>query len=329
MQGRWSWGNERPSDIELATASRQSFTSVEVSKLAVLLALSWSATVLVLICVFTIPLKIGRAIFMLLNIPPHDPLGFVLGEIVMFACLYAVCFVFNTNFNLKRWVTKFKSPTSYKLFAVSLSVALWFAVTPSFLGDVYFSWFPLDEPSAFGTISTRRWCTGFLVLHAWAASCYYEVYSVDFWIDIGLLNPQNQRNRGAHDAAGDLSAWQGRQGKVAKFYSQLFNVISCWEWESVDKTVLLEEFATPIALKFGIARFMPFFAAEIFGGGVLLYRVSSLVTICLLLTFSYQEALNTWFTKVHKVAKDDLYLIGERLINYKDQKSATEDVASE
>mmetsp|Transcript_10031 Transcript_10031/g.14918 ORF Transcript_10031/g.14918 Transcript_10031/m.14918 type:complete len:1046 (+) Transcript_10031:74-3211(+) len=324
VQGRWSWGNERPSDIELATASRKIFTSKEVSKLAVLLALSWTATVLVLICVFTVPLKIGRAIFELLNISPHDPLGFVLGEIVMFACLYAVWYVLNTEFMLKRWIMNFKPPTSYKLFSVSLSMALWFAVTPSFLGDIYFSWCPPDESIDFGTVSMRRWCTGFLILHAWAASCYYEVYSVDFWIDIGLVNPQNQRNRGAQDVNGVLSAWQGRQGKVGKFYTQLYNVFSCWEWESVDKTVLLKEFATPIALRFGITRCIPSFVGEIFGGGVLLYRVLSFITICVLLTVSYQEALKTWFARVHKVAKDDLYLIGERLINYRDPKNASE-----
>merc|ERR1711935_1292563 len=63
--------------------------------------------------------------------------------------------------------------------------------------------------------------------------------------------PPNGNAHGRNDAnEGDGAArrgWQGKTARVAQFFSVWRSVLVDWEWEYVDRTSLLDEFARPIA----------------------------------------------------------------------------------
>eukprot|EP00547_Thalassionema_nitzschioides_P010195 CAMPEP_0194224826 /NCGR_PEP_ID=MMETSP0156-20130528/38247_1 /TAXON_ID=33649 /ORGANISM="Thalassionema nitzschioides, Strain L26-B" /LENGTH=1037 /DNA_ID=CAMNT_0038956545 /DNA_START=119 /DNA_END=3229 /DNA_ORIENTATION=- len=91
VQGRWAWGNESKSSIELGVAVRRNFfyhcnskaKSVYLVCMVILVfVLSWVSITLLLIVSLSAPLTIGRMVMVLLRIPRsyiHDPAAFAIG----------------------------------------------------------------------------------------------------------------------------------------------------------------------------------------------------------------------------------------------------------
>lgn len=50
------------------------------------------------------------------------------------------------------------------------------------------------------------------------------------------------------------------------------------------------------------------------------FRIFSLITVSLQLVMMFQEPLKCWFEKAHRAARDDRYLIGETLLNWKEKE---------
>ena len=63
-------------------------------------------------------------------------------------------------------------------------------------------------------------------------------------------NNRNARGAAAENAEevadGQIRGWQGKNGRIAKFFGVWKSVLFQWEWDSVDKVPLLEDFALPI-----------------------------------------------------------------------------------
>ena len=102
------------------------------------------------------------------------------------------------------------------------------------------------------------WLTGTVLLNTWACLCSLSVFTKDFWVNVGNgmleVEGDNRRDREENAAAaqedGDDGAgpgWQGKDGRMARFFAALKSVFSRWEWETVDHVVLLVECAIPVS----------------------------------------------------------------------------------
>lgn len=134
--------------------------------------------------------------------------------------------------------------------------------------------------------------------------------------------------------------WQGNDGRVQQFSEVIFSVLARWEWDKVEHVPLLEEFAVPIVRQLSLSLMVPLlvsfavtssvniFLANsyhesnepfFFGGSfrLLVYRLVAVITMSLQIAGGFQKPLQRWFDAVHKAARDDRYLIGEILLNYK------------
>lgn len=311
-QGRWSWDNERASNIERSTARRDKFGAKEWPKLFLLGIFAWCATVTTIFCSFIIPLHLGRALFSLVNISPHDPFGFVVGASICGVIIYILHLVTTSGMDIKSWLGSFTLPPSGKLLVFAYSLTGWFLCIPLLLGGLYHCLFPLDVLASTSRVLfvARLWSIGSILLHSWSALCYIDFFREEFWYEMGFLN---QRNR-AHRGRNSWKDWQGRYGKISRFYVQVFTILSSWQWDQVNRLELADNFVTPV-LKNVITTFLV--AQSLSIHSLFMCRLCSLISVSLQLAFHHEEAVKAWCVKMHKIAKDDLYLIGEKLVNYK------------
>jgi hypothetical protein len=131
-------------------------------------------------------------------------------------------------------------------------------------------WFAREESLVDVGAFLLCWLLGMVVLNTWAFLAFFSVFTKSFWTNIGngILEPPvdeigpadpprndgNGRNRDGDifEEAGEVvgapyRGWQGKGGRVARFFNIWRAVFLEWEWERVDKTSLLEEFARPAA----------------------------------------------------------------------------------
>ena len=301
-QGRWSWHDETPSIIERATAHRTPITPKQWPKVALLLLSSWVTTVSIVFFGLTAPLNTGRLLFNLFNIHPHDPIGFVIGSLLLGGIFFIAYSINCTKANFGGWIKNFRVPPIAKIAVVLLSLVTWFMAIPFFIGCIYCSWLPFEWNTA------RIWAIGSIIFHTWTALCYFEIFTIQFWENVGVLHVRNLPQN-------EVGLWQGRRGHIGTFYQNLREIVIRWEWDKVDRVTLLDNFAVPIALNISFAHIIPTMIAFI-TDSVMYYRIFSTVMICSQVAFYRQDNLRTWFAKMEKVARDDLYLIGETLVNY-------------
>jgi len=211
------------------------------------------------------------------------------------------------------------------------------------------------------------WHVGFILFHCWAAICYTGVFTKDFWMRFrGALeaNENAQNAAGAANGAANNAAngagnfdennqndgvgiapnnhhlqWQGENGKIGQFLSVIIPVFSNWEWDKVDRDILLDEVLLPITKQLLMTLFSPvvilFISVQLqrlclglrpngldqsFAGNgstnMILFRLLSIFMILIQIGSVFKAPLKKWLQVAHMTARDDRYLVGETLLNY-------------
>ena len=382
VQGRWAWGTEKKSTIEWSVANRTPFKISErhrrplglMLKVVGLFVLSWVAITSTILGLISTPLAFGRSFYYLFRIPErfiHDPLAFCIGGSIFFPL--SSLMIRSTNLvddrptkSLRDWISRFSLPPRQKLLVVLESFILWALIAPLTLGALYeivfvktSKWFGREEPLVDVSSLLLSWLVGAVILNIWALFAYNSVFTKEFWVNIGngILEPPDENipgnlanNNGAAGDDDDVDGnnegngldWQGKRGRVAVFFGIWRSIILNWEWESVDRVGLLQEFARPITKQIasalvGSSLFWQFnltmaplllqagkggFFVPLFGlverslFRMILFRICTIIHVTVQLCSAFRGRIQGWFQLVHEAARDDRYLIGEILMNY-------------
>ena len=356
VQGHWAWGNERKSTIEEGVAMRNVFfgpgiscikSAQLVSKVLLLLLLSWMAIVTVSIVGLSAPLVTGRLAFMLFRLPDkyvHDLFAFGIG----LSTLSIIVSAFSHETVINRWslattLRSIRDPPRRKAEVIMQALFLWFLVVPCSLGLLYEMLvlksidFLGSAPVHVATCMLKNWGLGFILLHLWAYLCFKSAFTKQFWLNIGNAafeadgenvdlpnaNPPGEVNLN--------TSWQGSEnGRIARFFDVVCDAVVRGNWDRVDPDVLLVECVFPIAQTVIVALCLPLLSCGIivailhltenqsllWGKSPLLLQSLCAFTICMQSLLVFHDELWQWFEVAHKAARDDRYLIGEVLLNY-------------
>ena len=370
-----------------STLARWGTAVYMTTKLVFVAVLSWCAFSVVLVLGMIAPLVLGRFVFFLLQLPDrchHDPLAVFVGVLMLSFAAYhlAVC-VPGKAYELLvvpwSWLLSFRPPPrgSDKALVVFKAISLWFAIFPILVGLSYQLFF-IEAPTSWHRAAYIKgidlkslglaWGVGSLLLNTWAILCYLAAFRKVFWLDLFFENidepdrvvPEpaanednidNDRteNNGANELAKDWSLpWQGGNGRIACFFRTLLSVVGRWEWDKVDKVVLLRAVSFPVFRQLLITLFGPILAhlslasvlsmvtrghsttdiafpliglVEKAAYRKFFYRCFVLTTIATQLSVLFRGSLKRWFSAAHKAARDERYLIGEVLLNFDSQMS--------
>jgi hypothetical protein len=107
--GRWAWGEEEPGAIELQVAPRVCVPSLRWVRIALLVAVSWIAVLVILALCTVFPLLYGRLLLRAMGMPAwtkHDVLAMILGihEVLSYAQRLWL--------GLENWWRKLRDPCS-------------------------------------------------------------------------------------------------------------------------------------------------------------------------------------------------------------------------
>mmetsp|Transcript_130956 Transcript_130956/g.195115 ORF Transcript_130956/g.195115 Transcript_130956/m.195115 type:complete len:1312 (-) Transcript_130956:39-3974(-) len=346
-----------------------------ILKVVSLLVLSWFAITLAVLLMFGVPLAVGRSLYHLFRIPPHyihDPLAFSMGGCLVFPMISLLYKRFGDEQesplrHIRAFFARLRPPPRQKMLVAIEALVLWMLIAPVALGVSYEiavvksrAWFGREEPLADVKSVLFCWLVGTVVLHTWAFLAYFNVFTRTFWANIGngILEPPVDENgiavaRNNRDERNDAEEgteldglperpWQGKRGRVDRFFNVWLTILTSWDWSTVDKTCLLEEFSRPItkqvasalvgsSLSYQFSLFaVPLFAKFVEGGvfvpffgvverGLLkmvLFRICMAVHVLVQLGSASRGRLEIWFQAAHDAARDDRYLTGEILMNY-------------
>lgn len=369
-QGRWAWSNERKSVIEEGVACRTPFRTVHherwsvglLLRIATLLVVSWVAVTVTVVALLTAPLAVGRCFHYLLRIPRyyvHDPFAFCIGAVLFFPT--STMLIQSTKdgnerclSRIRKWLFRLNLPPFRKLCILAEACLLWFVISPTMLGVAYevlfikpAKWFEGPNSPICWNDAFLLWISGSAILNTWSFLLYFECFTKQFWANVGngiLEPPDDARHADDRDnfRNWDGKSWQGRHGRVAQFYGIWLRVFQNWEWDTIDKTLLLEDFARPVArelasaligssLSFQILLYLvsmafPVWGKEItfplfgsigqFGFRLSAYRFCVVAHVLFQLASSFRCSIDGWFEAAHEAARDDRYLVGEMLLNY-------------
>jgi len=359
VQGRWAWGSEKKSAIEYGVAARRPFFGKDQTwtekasmslKLLILAVLSWLVGTILLFVSVTTPLIVGRTIFYVLRVPErwiHDPLGFGLGFMVVFPLVrkLACAIVAHRGSQLQRllaWIARFHAPPLHKAGVLLCTAMLWFGLAPLLLGFAYelafvksIDWFAATEPLVpRSETMSLTWSVGALLLYTWTDGCILGVFTRRYRVFVleGHEDPveENADNEEAPAWAGAgerrvMSPWQGKHGRMARFFDTWKAVITNWEWDKVDEVTLLRECAFPVIFELLWTLLYPLASL-----GVLIWQfplvsgwtravvVRSVLAMmcCFEVSSVWKGQLLSWFESAHKTARNDLFLIGETLMDF-------------
>jgi len=377
VQGRWAWAKERKSLIEASVAERTPFRSSSkeprsvylMTKVVILIILSWFAVIFTGLAILSCPLAVGRSFYHLLRIPQkyiHDPLAFCIGAGFFFPTVSLLIRSVNAvDENLfqrcRQWLVRFRRPPTRKILVVLESILLWVAVAPLALGLSYEfavvkspKWFSREEAFLDWKTLAISWFMGTIVLNTWSFLLYFKFFTRQFWSNVGngILEPPlnedgnpnpNARINNREDANTENELiWQGKQGRAAMFFKIWRSVLVDWEWDSVDRTILIDEFARPTtreiasalvgsSLSYQLALYAVIAIFKVQQGGFtlpllgfvelgifrnFLFRFCMAVHVLFQIGSRSRTNMDRWFEAAHEAARDDRYLIGELLMNY-------------
>lgn len=359
VQGRWAYRSERKSDVERSVACRQPFFQTDdntlskcamTCKIVTMLLLSWIATTTLLCAVFLGPLFAGRLVYSILRIPDkwvHDPTAFLIGFLMVFppTVIVARSIARSEGSVWKRiqsWARQFRLPPWRKSLVLFETAILFFGLSPLLLGVAYdlafikpLDWFAGHEIDVDLKSLVASWATGGLLLYVWSFLCLRGVLTRRFRIFLvegremaEEENPANARAAAWQNVGGRLRlTWQGEYGRMAQFLEIVHAVIVNWEFDRVDKNVLLHYVAIPVfvGLSWIVAIPMSFVYLSMWKWDNLSPLIRAVTTRVLLgsslvlqILRIWGDQVGVWFEKVHATARDDLYLVGEVLQNFEE-----------
>ena len=351
VQGRWAWGSEKKSKIENSVAVRRPFFGSNQSvahALSVLLKLlglagsSWLAVSTVLFVVAATPLFVGRSLYCVFRVPTswvHDPLAFGLGFTIVFPLLKRVANLFVANdrpiyARLRAWISRLHAPPLHKAYVLMATSVCWFGVAPLLLGACYdiafiksLDWFDGKQPFHDTHASFWSWMEGTVLLYIWAELCIFGAFTRNYRVFAPDGPVQHADEEHDANSSDQRSSWQGKNGRVARFWGVWKSVLQGWEWDQVDEVVLLRECSIPIVTELLYALLLPILVYGIclfqfpFLSGFtrsVIARSGLALTCCVRVSRAWKDQLRNFFRVLHKTARDDLYLIGEVLINHGD-----------
>jgi E3 ubiquitin-protein ligase MARCH6 len=226
------------------------------------------------------------------------------------------------------------------------------------------TWFAGQEPLIDWKFLAVSWLMGIVMLNTWSFLLYFEFFTRRFWKNVGngileppvednaLLNVQGNndgRNVGAAAAADnnqaehrEMESWHGKHGRVARYFHTWQAVLDGWQWDIVDKTVLLDDFTRPVAKQLASALLGSFLSFQVLhillisvfstqedginmpllgviGTGTVnqfVLRFCMTVHIAVQIIANSQESILCAFEIAHEAARDDRYLVGELLMNF-------------
>jgi len=376
VQGRWAWAKERKSLVEESVAERTTFRTSSkgrrpinlIAKVIILIFLSWVAIIVTGLAILSLPLLVGRSFYYLLRIPEeyiHDPFAFCFGAGIFFPTVSLLTRSLNAtkeslSQRCRQWMARFRRPPTGKFLIILETFLLWIVIAPLTFGLSYElvfvtspKWFSREEVFLVDvkTFATS-WLMGSVVLNTWSYLLYFKFFTRRFWTNIGngILEPPfnedgnpnpNARNRDDINAENAL-VWQGKRGRVAKFFKILRSILIDWEWDSVDRTLLIDDFALPATKEIASTlvgsclsyRLLLYIIVLIFKSqqdgvtlpllGFVEHGVSRkfLFRLCMSIHLLFQigsrsrARIDRWFEAAHEAARDDRYLVGEILMNY-------------
>jgi len=208
VQGRWSWGKEKPSATELGVAYRKPVFSGGASFIAVLtilakffflVSISWIGITVLICSGLSTPLLIGRSAMLLLQLPEkyhHDPFALAIGLAVICPTLVTISHFMKGEVDAfaraRLWVSSFSLPPRRKALTVVAAFVLWFFLAPLLVGSMYNLLF-FTSNASFATENSfsildrsfsRTIPSGFLLLNVWAAMCYTNAFTRHFWYSL-------------------------------------------------------------------------------------------------------------------------------------------------
>jgi E3 ubiquitin-protein ligase MARCH6 len=346
-----------------------------ILRISSLLCLSWMAITMMAMALVTVPLAVGRSFYFLLRVPHdyiHDPLAFCIGSGLFFPLASilsrSTSGVDETlSQHIRLWKSKFTYPPRQKLQVTAEAFFLWCLVAPSMLGLLYdvtfvksIQWFAREEKLFDWGSVFISWLMGTVVLNIWSFLLYFKCFTKQFWANVGngMLEPPLHENRipnpplqnrepevnngEVFDRYENDVVWQGNHGRVANFFRILRVVLLNWEWDAVNRTALLEQFARPVTkqlasafigstslyclLLYVLTVLFPVEGSEItfpILGPVsqgafcmVAFRFCAVTHIFLQFASAFRGSINGWFEAAHEAARDDRYLTGEVLLNY-------------
>ena len=243
-----------------------------VLKLVTLLTLSWLAILLSACVTLSSPLLLGRFIFFLLRVSEyyiHDPFAIALGSFILFPLTSRAINALSTmkleiekysllGYFWKRTIFGSRPPQgSDKMKVIIQSCLLWFIISPLLLGLSYELFFVKSSSFWSKTYIDLQslafsWGVGVILLHFWAALCYYGVFRLSFWARLGLIalnEEEKDGNRKKADSGNNKECWQGSDGIIYRFINIIRLVFVKLEWDQVDRLTLLDNCLYPIALQ--------------------------------------------------------------------------------
>ena len=335
-------------------------------KMIFLLSISWMCITVVVLTVLNLPLLVGHRTMFLMRVPDdrvHDPLAFAIGialSIPLFSIVAKLVAASNDSL-LRNWIKSFKPHQPHdKVRTLSTFISLWLVVCPVLLGFLYYSFvvgindeMPYWRDHLYNLLV--NWGTGTLVLNGWAVMCYFQMFTKRFWADIVFgdgpgIDNENQglgpvvvmqqgvddlgENANRHrDNVEDTDAsepkevlWQGKDGAISRAFESIKVFLLGWEWDKVDRQLLLADCAYPILRHLAVACAIPmtavaFIAPLVEAAGrqieaAAMFRILSIIGMVVDSLNSSKRSLKRWFQVAHKIARDDRYLVGEILLNY-------------
>jgi len=257
-------------------------------------------------------------------------------------------------------MARFRRPPTGKILIILETFLLWIVIAPLTFGLSYElvfvtspRWFSkedifLVDVKTFAT----SWLMGSVVLNTWSYLLYFKFFTRRFWTNIGngILEPPfnedgnpnpNARNRDDINAENAL-VWQGKRGRVAKFFKILRSISIDWEWDAVDRTILIDDFALPATKEIASTlvgsclsyRLLLYVVVALFKSqqdGVtlpllgfvehgasrkFLFRICMSIHVLFQIGSRSRARIDLWFEAAHEAARDDRYLVGEILMNY-------------
>ena len=293
--------------------------------------------------IFT-PLVVGRTAFYLFRIPDrwiHDPFGFGLGFLIMFPLLRKLGSAFVANdtplvLRFFRWIRGANIPPSHKAAVLINSGLVWFFVVPWLVGFMYElafvksnEWFYGTEPHTGGHGWLLKWSLGTLIMYVWADLCIWGIFTRNYRalvLEGRDIPDENAAAAGDDGENGQLRlTWQGKHGRVARFYDTWKGVITNWEWDQVNEVTLMRDCATPVLTTVFVTLAVPLLPLAaislrypLIPGSTRAIVTRSLLalTCCFQMGIVWKAQLRGWFEAAHRAARNDRYLIGEVLLNY-------------